>query len=82
LHAYRDRAETTRPAGNWRAVARTTPAQLQNYREMLEGLKRIRRKYHEPFEDPSIKSMLEAIDWVLIQWAGQERILETSYPNS
>jgi len=63
-------------------LGHVTPAQLQNYREMLEGLKRIRRKYREPYKDPGIKSMVEGIDWVLAQWAGHERILETSYPNS
>ncbi len=60
-------------------LGRVTPAELQNYRQMLEGLKRIRRKYHAPIQDPNVKAMLEGIDWVLAHWAGKEQLLETSY---
>jgi hypothetical protein len=58
------------------------PSQLQKYRGMLEGLRRIRHKYHEPSQDPSVKEMVGAIDGVLAQWAGKEQILQTSYPVS
>lgn len=58
------------------------PTQIEEYQGMLEGLKRIRRKYREPFQDSSVKEMMSGIDWVLAQWEGKERTFLTIYPNT
>jgi hypothetical protein len=59
-------------------LGHVTPLQLEQYRGMLEGLKRIRRKYREPSHDPSVNAMMSGIDWVLAQWQGKEQILLTT----
>ena len=60
-------------------LGRVKPAQLENYRLMLDRLRKIRRKYSGTSTDPGVREMVRVIDWIDKRWMGEDAILRPPY---